>query len=107
VDTAYAPPRILAAPADPSHVAYASRREIHVSADGGLSFQLAARPDTVYLDTPASVQVSHDGGATFTPVNTPYEAEKQGANRLWTDRNRPGRLYAMPAAGGLFAGDLE
>jgi photosystem II stability/assembly factor-like uncharacterized protein len=64
-------------------------------------------PDTVYLGAFSSVQVSHDGGATFAPVDTPYEAEKRGANRLWTDRNRPGRLYAMPATGGLFEGDLE
>jgi photosystem II stability/assembly factor-like uncharacterized protein len=67
----------------------------------------SADPDTVYLGAAASVQVSHDGGATFTPIDTPYEAEKRGASRLWTDRNRPGRLYTMPAAGGLFEGRLE
>jgi photosystem II stability/assembly factor-like uncharacterized protein len=67
----------------------------------------SADPDTVYLGGFSSLQVSHDGGATFTPVDTPYEAEKRGASRLWTDRNRPGRLYAMPATGGLFEGRLE
>jgi photosystem II stability/assembly factor-like uncharacterized protein len=67
----------------------------------------AADPDTVYLGGFSSLQVSHDGGATFAPIDTPYEAEKRGASRLWTDRNRPGRLYAMPATGGLFEGSFE
>jgi photosystem II stability/assembly factor-like uncharacterized protein len=67
----------------------------------------AADPDTVYLGGFSILQVSHDGGATFTPVDAPYEAEKRGASRLWTDRNRPGRLYAMPATGGLFEGRFE
>jgi len=43
-DFGYTPFAILAAPADPRHVAYASSRAIYVSADGGLSFKLAARP---------------------------------------------------------------
>jgi photosystem II stability/assembly factor-like uncharacterized protein len=67
----------------------------------------AADPDTVYLGEFSSLQVSHDGGATFTPVDAPYEAEKRGASQLWTDRNRPGRVYARPATGGLFEGDFE
>jgi photosystem II stability/assembly factor-like uncharacterized protein len=67
----------------------------------------AADPDTVYLGGFSILQVSHDGGATFAPVDFPFEAEKRGASRLWTDRNRPGLLYAMPATGGLFEGRLE
>jgi len=67
-----------------------------------------ADPDTLYLGTSANVQVSHDGGATFTPVDAPYEAEKRGARRLWTDRYRPGRVYATPIdEGGLFEGRFE
>ena len=66
-----------------------------------------ADPDTLYLGTSASVQVSHDGGATFTPVDAPYEAEKRGARRLWTDRYRPGRVYVTPEEGGLFEGRFE
>ena len=46
----FTPLKILAAPADPSHVAYASRRAIYVSADGGLSFRLAARPPSEGAD---------------------------------------------------------
>jgi photosystem II stability/assembly factor-like uncharacterized protein len=67
----------------------------------------ATDPDTVYLGGFSNLYVSHDGGATFAPVDSPYEAEKRGANRLWTDLNRPGRLYAMPSTGGLFEGRLE
>ena len=67
----------------------------------------AADPDTVYLGGRSSFHVSHDGGATFTPVDAPYEAEKRGARRLWTDRNRPGRVYATPEDGGLFEGRFE
>jgi photosystem II stability/assembly factor-like uncharacterized protein len=67
----------------------------------------AADPDTVYLGGLSSFQVSHDGGATFTPVDAPYEAEKRGARRLWTDRYRPGRVYATPGDGGLFEGHFE
>jgi photosystem II stability/assembly factor-like uncharacterized protein len=67
----------------------------------------AADPDTVYLGGLSSFHVSHDGGATFTPVDTPYEAEKRGARRLWTDRYRPWRVYATPIEGGLFEGHFE
>jgi photosystem II stability/assembly factor-like uncharacterized protein len=67
----------------------------------------SADPKTVYLGGFSDLYVSHDGGATFAPVDSPYEVEKRGANRLWTDRNRPGRVYAMPATGGLFEGRLE
>jgi photosystem II stability/assembly factor-like uncharacterized protein len=66
-----------------------------------------ADPDTVYLGGLSSFHVSHDGGATFTPVDAPYEADKRGARRLWTDRNRPGRVYAAPFDGGLFEGHFE
>jgi hypothetical protein len=67
----------------------------------------AADPDTVYLGGLSSFHVSHDGGATFTPVDAPYEAEKRGARKLWTDRYRPGRVYATPDNGGLFEGHFE
>lgn len=67
----------------------------------------AADPDTLYLGGLTSVHVSRDGGATFTPVDAPYEAEKRGARRLWTDRYRPGRVYATPDDGGLFFGRFE
>jgi photosystem II stability/assembly factor-like uncharacterized protein len=67
----------------------------------------AADPDTVYLGGLSSFHVSHDGGATFTPVDAPYEAEKRGARQLWTNRYRPGRVYAKPEEGGLFEGHFE
>jgi photosystem II stability/assembly factor-like uncharacterized protein len=67
----------------------------------------AADPDTVYLGGLSSFHVSHDGGITFTPVDAPYEVEKRGARQLWTDRNRPGRVYATPDNGGLFAGNFR
>jgi len=64
-------------------------------------------PDTVYLGSAPGVQVSHDGGATFALVDAPFEAGKRQVGRLWTDLSRPGFVYAMPAAGGLFEGHFE
>jgi photosystem II stability/assembly factor-like uncharacterized protein len=64
-------------------------------------------PDTVYLGAASGVQVSHDGGANFALVDAPFEAGKRQVGRLWTDLSRPGLVYAMPAAGGLFVGRFE
>ena len=64
-------------------------------------------PDTVYLGSPSGVYVSHDGGATFALVDAPFEAGKRQVSGLLTDRNRPGLVYATPAAGGLFVGRFE
>ncbi|HEY4575920.1 MAG TPA: hypothetical protein VIJ26_18210, partial [Thermoanaerobaculia bacterium] len=64
-------------------------------------------PDTVYLGAASGVQVSHDGGATFALVDAPFEAGKRQVGRLGTDLSRPGLVYAMPAAGGLFEGRFE
>ncbi len=64
-------------------------------------------PDTVYLGSVSGVYVSHDGGATFTLIDAPFEAGKRQVVWLGTDLSRPGRVYAVPIAGGLFEGRLE
>jgi photosystem II stability/assembly factor-like uncharacterized protein len=64
-------------------------------------------PDTVYLGSASGVYSSHDGGATVTLIDAPFEAGKRQVSGLLTDRNRPGRVYAVPAAGGLFEGGPE
>jgi photosystem II stability/assembly factor-like uncharacterized protein len=66
----------------------------------------AADPNTLYIAANPLV-VSHDGGASFEVITTPFEAGKLGAGRLWTDLTRPGRVYAAAASGGLFEGHFE
>ena len=66
----------------------------------------AADPNTLYIAANPLV-VSHDGGASFEAITTPFEAGKLGAFRLWTDPARPGRIYAAAASGGLFEGRFE
>jgi photosystem II stability/assembly factor-like uncharacterized protein len=66
----------------------------------------AADPDTLYLAA-KPLQVSHDGGATFRAVNAPFELGKTAAGPLWTDRARPGLLYADAIDGGLFVGRFQ
>jgi photosystem II stability/assembly factor-like uncharacterized protein len=51
--------------------------------------------------------ISHDGGVTFKPINTPFEVGKRGADRVWTDRTQPGLIYAAGVDGGLFVGRFE
>jgi photosystem II stability/assembly factor-like uncharacterized protein len=51
--------------------------------------------------------ISHDGGASFQSINTPFEVGKSGASRLWTDLTHPGRIYAAASSGGLFEGHFE
>jgi hypothetical protein len=66
----------------------------------------AADPNTLYIAA-NPLLISHDGGATFKEVDTPFEIGKRGANRLWTDRNHPGLVYATAALGGLYVGRFE
>jgi len=66
----------------------------------------AADPDTLYIAANPLV-VSHDGGASFAAITTPLEAGKLGVVRLWTDRARPGSVFAAAASGGLFVGRFE
>jgi photosystem II stability/assembly factor-like uncharacterized protein len=66
----------------------------------------AADPNTLYIAA-NPLLISHDGGATFKEVDTPFEIGKRGVNRLWTDRNHPGLVYATAALGGLYVGRFE
>jgi photosystem II stability/assembly factor-like uncharacterized protein len=66
----------------------------------------AADPNTLYIAA-NPLLISHDGGATFKEVDTPFEIGKRGANRLWTDRNHPGLVYATASLGGLYVGRFE
>jgi photosystem II stability/assembly factor-like uncharacterized protein len=94
------------------------------SADGGTSWQAvdrdvpwginlygdmavsAADPNTLYVaDNP--LLISRDGGATFTPINRPFQIGKRGAAHLWTDRNHPGLIWAESSLGGLYVGRFE
>ncbi|HEY3570901.1 MAG TPA: YCF48-related protein [Thermoanaerobaculia bacterium] len=62
----------------------------------------AADPDTLYVAA-SPLQISHDGGATFRALSTPFDLGKKAAGPLWTDRLHPGLLYAADILdGGLF-----
>ena len=66
----------------------------------------AADPNTLYIAANPLV-VSHDSGASFKAINIPFEAGKLGAYQLWTDRARPGSVFATGESGGLFVGRFE
>ena len=66
----------------------------------------AADPDTLYVAA-SPLQISHDGGATFQALYTPFDPGKTAAGPLWTDRAHPGFLYADALDGGLFVGRFE
>ncbi len=66
----------------------------------------AADPDTLYVAA-NPLQISHDGGATFQAISTPFELGKTAAGMLWTDRAHPGLVYVNAADGGLFVGRFE
>jgi photosystem II stability/assembly factor-like uncharacterized protein len=66
----------------------------------------ATDPDTLYIAA-NPLLISHDGGATFQSIDSPFEAGKRGADRLWTDRGHPGKIYASAVDGGLYVGQFE
>jgi photosystem II stability/assembly factor-like uncharacterized protein len=69
----------------------------------------AADPDKLYVAA-SPLLISRDGGATFQSITTPFEAGKlgkSGTTRVWTDRTRPGLVYAASSSGGLFEGHFE
>ncbi|HEY0512479.1 MAG TPA: hypothetical protein VGH73_11275 [Thermoanaerobaculia bacterium] len=66
-----------------------------------------ADPDQLYVGTSQGALVSRDGGRTLTLVQAPFEAAKRDVSKLWTDRTRPGRVYASSLAGGLFEGRFD
>jgi photosystem II stability/assembly factor-like uncharacterized protein len=66
----------------------------------------ATDADTLYVAA-NPLKISRDGGATFRAVNAPFQLGKKAAGPLWTDRNRPGLLFAGAVDGGLFVGRFE
>jgi photosystem II stability/assembly factor-like uncharacterized protein len=78
--------------------------DLRGSFDGGLAVD-PADPDTLYLAADL-LQISHDGGATFKPVDAPLEIGEI-AYRFWTNPAHPGTLYGSAYTGGLFWGRFE
>jgi photosystem II stability/assembly factor-like uncharacterized protein len=69
----------------------------------------AADPDKLYVAA-SPLLISRDGGASFQSITTPFEAGKlgkSGTTRVWTDRTRPGLVYAASGSVGLFEGHFE
>jgi photosystem II stability/assembly factor-like uncharacterized protein len=118
------PSYLAVAPSD-SHILYAVDAGVLLrSADGGGSWKVVNRspsfglnfygdmavagadPNTLYVAA-NPLLISHDGGATFKAVDTPFDVGKLAANQLWTDRNHPGLVYATAVLGGLYVGRFE
>jgi photosystem II stability/assembly factor-like uncharacterized protein len=81
----------------PSNVSYFFGSSMAVDAADSYTLYIAANP----------LLISRDGGASFKPAGTPFEAGKLGAIRLWTDLTHPGLVYAAAGVGGLFEGRFE
>jgi photosystem II stability/assembly factor-like uncharacterized protein len=118
------PTYLAVAPGD-SRVLYAvDQGALLCSADGGTSWRAvnrdvpwgenlygnmvvgAADPNALYVAA-NPLLVSHDGGVTLTPVDTPFQIGKRGAAGLWTDRNHPGLVWAEASLGGLYVRGFE
>lgn len=69
----------------------------------------AADPYSLYIGGANGLFVSHDGGATLERIDEPLEASKRDTGRVWTDRTRPGLVYAGPfyGGGGLFVRRID
>jgi photosystem II stability/assembly factor-like uncharacterized protein len=114
------------APSDPRTLYAIDTNALLRSRDGGVSWKAvnrdlpfpvvssfyadmavdAADPETLYIAADPSL-ISHDGGATFQSIDSSFEAGRRGADRFWTDRGHPGKIYAAASAGGLFGGHFE
>jgi len=67
----------------------------------------AVNPFKLYLGASDGLLISRDGGRTLELDRTPLETTKTAISQLWTDRSRPGLVYAASAYGGLFVGRFE
>jgi photosystem II stability/assembly factor-like uncharacterized protein len=67
----------------------------------------AVDPFKLYLGASDGLLISHDGGRTWELDRAPLEAGKTAISQLWTDRSRPGPVWAAGSFGGLFVGRFE
>ncbi len=84
---------------------------LHAASDAAVLYSVlavdAVDPFKLYLAAGDGLLISHDGGRTLELDRTPFEAGKTGIAQLWTDRARPGLVYAAGSFGGLFVGRFE